>query len=189
VATACARSGDAIALAGLWSGPDALAEDMEALCGPLPLRPARNAPRPMRRRRTCRRRPRLADAIIAHGDAYFADVLATIDAGMLNKNTYKTDWVQALQRELRGWSRHPDPAIAFGEKLDKLTHEALAKARRRTSPARPRFRHCSRRLPTGWPRAKRHLAWRMAASMRLLHNLRKARGRPRARAACRPTTT
>jgi hypothetical protein len=33
-------------------------------------------------------------------------------------------------------------------------------------------------------------AWRMAASMRLLHNLREGRAAAaRARAACRPTTT
>jgi len=167
------ESGDAIALAGLWSGPDALAEDMEALCGPLPLRPARNgAAADAQAPDLSAPATRLADAIIAHGDAYFADVLAAIDAGMLNKNIYKTDWVQALQRELRGWSRHPDPAIAFGEKLDKLTHEALAKGTKKdfagktpVSPLQPAI--------ADWLAAReRHLAWRMAASMHLLHDLR-----------------
>lgn len=166
-------AGDALALAGLWSGPDALAEDMAKLCDVLPLRPARDdAAAAAQAPDLSAAAARLAEAMAVHGDAYFAEVLAAIDAGMLNRNSYKADWVQALQRELHGWSRHPDPAIAFGEKLDKLTREALAKGTKKdfagktpVSPLQP--------VIADWLSVReRHDSWRKAASTRLLHDLR-----------------
>lgn len=173
--------GDAVALAGLWSGPEALAEDLGALCGPLPLRPAcDDGAAAAQAPDLSAAATRLAEAIAAHGAAYFAEVLAAIDAGMLNKASYKADWLRALQRELDAWSRHPDPASAFGEKLDKLTHEALAKGTKKDFAGKTPVSPLQASIADWLVARERHLAWRLVASTRLLHDLR---GEGRARLA------
>ncbi|MEL1263427.1 exodeoxyribonuclease V subunit beta [Pseudoxanthomonas putridarboris] len=180
VHAADAESADA--LAGLWSGPDALAADLPALCGPLPLYP--QAPADAADPRSDEARPdearsaladacdRLAAGIVAHGDEYFAQVLAALEAGVLNKTSYKADWLSALQRQLRQWSVRPDPHAALDERIGRLTFDALSaktnKAHAGKTPVSP-----LQPLIADYVQAlERHAQWRRGQSVRLLHRLR-----------------
>jgi len=162
------------ALAGLWSGPDALADDLPALCGPLPLLPP--APTSMAGddavSRLAGSRARLAEGISAEGEAYFTALLSAVDGGILNKTSYKPDWLSLLQRQLMAWAQHPALDVPMQDKLVKLTLDALTKGTRKdyagktpVSPLQPLIAEYAASL-------ERYLQWRRDQSILLLHRLR-----------------
>ncbi|WP_454827891.1 UvrD-helicase domain-containing protein [Pseudoxanthomonas wuyuanensis] len=165
------------ALAGLWNGPDALAVDLPALCGPLPLYPAAHAdaadaPPGGALPELAGACERLAAGMAAHGEAYFAQVLAALDAGVLNKSSYRAEWLSSLQRQWMQWCQRPDPHAALDERIGRLTHEALAaktnKAHAGKTPVSP-----LQPLIADYVQAlERYAQWRRAQSIRLLHCLR-----------------
>ena len=67
----------------------------------------------------------LADGFRAHGDVFLADLLAAVDADILNIGIYKAEWIQALWREMARWCAQGDFAASVDDKLAKLTNEAL----------------------------------------------------------------
>ena len=162
------------ALAGLWSGPDALADDLPALCGPLPLLPP--APASMAGDDAVSllagSRARLAEGISAEGEAYFTALLSAVDGGILNKTSYKPDWLSLLQRQLTAWAQHPALDVPMQDKLVKLTLDALTKGTRKdyagktpVSPLQPLIAEYAASL-------ERYLQWRRGQSILLLHRLR-----------------
>jgi exodeoxyribonuclease V beta subunit len=163
---------DADALTDLWSGPEALAKDLAVLVGDLPLRPEPDAfqlqdPRPLLEAAGAR----LAAGFIEHGDAYFDDVMAALEADVLNRQSYKPEWIGLLQQQLRQWSRHPQH-LEIDERIGKLTFEALSAKTKKAhvgktpiSPLQP--------LIADVMQEREHLAiWRRHRAQALLHLVR-----------------
>ncbi|SBV37389.1 Exodeoxyribonuclease V, beta subunit [uncultured Stenotrophomonas sp.] len=169
-----AARGEALdALLGLWKSPEALAADLPALVADSPLLPEIPAPvlddpRPLRD--TAARR--LADGVVAHGETYRQQLRDALDGGVLNKSSYKADWIEPLFQHLLHWSSHPDPAAKFDERLARLTHDALAaktnKAKAGNTPVSP-----LQPLIADYVQALAHcVEWRRQQSIVLLHQLR-----------------
>ena len=113
-------------LVALWSGGhEALAADLPALLRePVLLPPASPMPDdPMPALRAGAQA--LAAGYRAHGDDFFAAVLAAVDGKVLNGQSYKADWISALQRQLSDWSRTGDVSAPLDERLARLTLEAM----------------------------------------------------------------
>ncbi|MCD9085158.1 exodeoxyribonuclease V subunit beta [Stenotrophomonas sp. SY1] len=128
------------ALLGLWKSPDALARDLPALVAELPLLPAPpltliEDTRPFRDAAA----QRLAIGMGEHGEEYLRQLRAAMETGVLNKSSYKPDWIEPLFQQLQQWSRHPDPQAELDERLERLTLEALtAKTNKgKTTPVSP----------------------------------------------------
>ena len=130
------------ALLGLWKTPEALAADLPVLIADLPLRPEVPAmllddPRSLRDAAA----RRLADGLVEHGQTYRQQLRDALDGGILNKNSYKPDWIEPLFQHLLHWSGHPDPGVEFDERLARFTHDALAaktnKAKAGSTPVSP----------------------------------------------------
>ena len=162
------------ALAGLWSGPDALAEDLSALCSPLPLLPP--APAFIAGDDVlsllAESRTRLAEGMSAEGDVYFTELIAAVDGGILNKTSYRSDWLSLLHRQLTAWARHPTLDVPMQDKLVKLTLDALTKGTKKDfagktpiSPLQPLIADYATSL-------ERYTQWRRSQSILLLHRLR-----------------
>ncbi|MCL7714812.1 UvrD-helicase domain-containing protein [Stenotrophomonas mori] len=167
------------ALASLWKTPDALAADLPRLVGGLPLLPALPDP-PLEDARPLRAAAarRLADALVEHGEAYLQQLRAALEGGVLNKASYKADWIEPLFQHLLHWARHPDPWAALDGRLERLTLDALTarttKAKAGSTPVSP--------LQPAIADYLQALAgfheWRRQQSIVLLHRLRgEARGR------------
>ena len=161
------------ALLGLWKSPEALAADLPALVADLPLLPEIPAPvlddpRPLRDAAA----QRLAEGVVAHGETYRQQLRDALDGGVLNKSSYKADWIEPLFQHLLYWSGHPDPAAGFDERLARLTHDALAaktnKAKAGSTPVSP-----LQPLIADYVQALAHcVEWRRQQSIVLLHQLR-----------------
>ena len=163
------------ALTGLWSGPEALAEDLPALCGPLPLLP----PTPMVSAAgdevvssLASTRMRLAEGVSAEGDAYFVALAAALDAGILNKTSYKPEWLSELHDQLRAWSRHPGFDVPMQDKLAKLTLDALSKGTRKDCAGRTPLSPLQPLIADYAVAMERYAQWRRSQSIILLHRLR-----------------
>ena len=159
------------ALLGLWKSPDALAKDLPALVAELPLLPAPpqtrlEDPRAFRDAAA----QRLAIGIGENGQSYLQQLRAAMDGGVLNKSSYKADWVETLFRQLLQWSRHPDPSAELDERLERLTLEALtAKTNKgKSAPASP-----LQPLIADFIQARAQVTqWQRQQSIVLLHQLR-----------------
>jgi len=134
------QDGHLDALLGLWKTPDALAKDLPALAAELPLLPAPplnllDDPRPFRDAAA----QRLAAGITEHGESYLQQLRGALDAGVLNKTSYKAEWIEGLFQQLLQWSRHPDPQAELDERLERLTLDVLtAKTNKgKTAPESP----------------------------------------------------
>lgn len=165
---------EADALVRLWSGPDALAADLPALCGPLPLYPQAPADTAgddalAGLAAAC---DRLAAGIATHADAYFAAVLAALDGGVLNKTAYKADWLSALQRQLRQWSARPDPLLPLDERIERLTHEALSARTNKAHAGRTPLSPLQPLIADYLLAMERCDRWRREQAIGLLHRLR-----------------
>ena len=130
------------ALLGLWKSPDALARDLPALAAELPLYPQPpqtllEDPRHFRDGAA----QRLAAGITEHGESYLQQLRGALEGGILNKSSYKSDWIEPLFQQLLQWSRHPDPGAELDERLERLTLEALTaktnKAKAGSTPQSP----------------------------------------------------
>ena len=169
------------ALTWLWRSPKALALSLPALAGPLPLFPEPATgdlqdPHPHVAKAT----QALAAGIRMHAATYFASLLAAIEGGVLNKQSYKVDWVGPLGESLQQWAQDADPQVVLDERLARLTLDALDgktnKAHAGKAPVSP-----LQPLIADYLEAQRVLsAWRKAQAIVLLHALR---GEARARLA------
>ncbi len=112
-------------LTGLWSGPEALSRDLPGLVGALPLLPL---PQPGARDPQARF-DGACDALLAglreHGDTYFAQLTGAVEGGVLNKASYKLDWLLALQAQLQAWCQAPQSRPPLDPRIDRLTFDAL----------------------------------------------------------------
>lgn len=160
-------------LAALWKeGPQALAADLPALLRePVLLPPALPLPpdpAPMLEVAG----QALVAGFRAHGDDFRAAMLAAVEAKVLNGNSYRADWIDALWQAWAGWCVAGDPAAPLDERIARLTAEALSaktnKGKEAQTPASPLCALITAYLEAGQAQA-RYLALRRAA---LLHRLR-----------------
>lgn len=161
------------ALLGLWKSPDALARDLPALAAELPLYPQPpqtliEDTRPFRDGAA----QRLAAGIAEHGDTYLQQLRGALEGGILNKASYKSDWIEPLFQQLLQWSRHPDPTAELDERLERLTLEALTaktnKAKAGSTPQSP-----LQPLIADYLQALAQVTqWQRQQSIVLLHQLR-----------------
>ncbi|MGE8279575.1 MAG: UvrD-helicase domain-containing protein [Stenotrophomonas sp.] len=161
------------ALLGLWKSPDALARDLPALAAELPLYPQPpqtliEDTRPFRDGAV----QRLAAGIEEHGESYLQQLRGALDGGILNKASYKADWIEPLFQQLLQWSRHPDPGAELDERLERLTLEALTaktnKAKAGSTPQSP-----LQPLIADYLQALAQVTqWQRQQSIVLLHQLR-----------------
>jgi exodeoxyribonuclease V beta subunit len=161
------------ALLGLWKSPDALAADLDKLAGELPLLPevpdsVVEDARPLRDAAV----QRLAAGLIEHGPTYLQQLREAMDGGVLNKASYKPDWVNTVFLQLEQWSRHPDPEVELDERLERLTLEALTaktnKAKAGSTPVSP-----LQPLLADYLQAMAQVTrWQRQQSIALLHQLR-----------------
>ena len=161
-------------MTALWSGPDALADDLLALCGPLPLLPP--APPPTAGDDVvlllADSRTRLAEGMSAEGDAYFTALLAAADGGMLNKTSYKSDWLSLLHRQLMAWVQHPALDVPMQDKLVKLTLDALTKGTKKDYAGKTPLSPLQPLIADYVVALERYTQWRRSQSILLLHRLR-----------------
>ncbi|MEA5668034.1 UvrD-helicase domain-containing protein, partial [Stenotrophomonas sp. MH1] len=161
------------ALLGLWKSPDALAADLDKLAGELPLLPevpdslVEDA-RPLRDAAM----QRLAAGLIEHGATYLQQLREAMEGGVLNKASYKPDWVNTVFLQLEQWSRHPDPEVELDDRLERLTLEALTaktnKAKAGSTPVSP-----LQPLVADYLQAMAQVTrWQRQQSIALLHQLR-----------------
>ncbi|WHL18856.1 UvrD-helicase domain-containing protein [Stenotrophomonas acidaminiphila] len=168
-----ARADVLAALTGLWKSPDALAADLPVLVADLPLLPALppaplDDPRPLRDAAA----GRLAAGLATHGEAYLHQLRAALEGGVLNRSSYKAEWIEPLFRQLLQWARHPDPDAALDDRLQRLTLDALTartvKAKAGSTPVSP-----LQPLIADYAQAQARFGeWRMQQSIALLHALR-----------------
>ncbi len=161
------------ALLGLWKSPDALAQDLPALATGLPLYPAPpqaliEDPRSLREGAA----QRFAAGIGAHGEDYLQQLRGALDGGVLNKSSYKVDWIEPLFVQLRQWSQHPEPTAELDERLERLTLEVLTaktnKAKAGSTPVSP-----LQPLIADYLQARVQVTrWQRQQSILLLHQLR-----------------
>ncbi len=161
------------ALLGLWKTPQALAADLDKLAGELPLlpeppqalvddaRPARDAAA-----------QRLATGVLEHGETYRQQVLGALEGGVLNKASYRADWIEPVFQQLLQWARHPDPQAELDQRLERLTLEALTaktnKAKAGSTPESP-----LQPLLADYLQAQLQVTrWQRQQSIVLLHQLR-----------------
>jgi exodeoxyribonuclease V beta subunit len=113
-------------LGSLWpQGHDGLARDLQDLLRVPVLLPA-DAPLPPDPQPVLYATgAALAQAYQQHGDAYFADVLAAVEGRVLNGNSYRVDWLNALSRQLSAWCEAGDFAMPLDERIARLTAEAM----------------------------------------------------------------
>lgn len=161
------------ALLGLWKSPDALARDLPALAAELPLYPQPpqtliEDTRPFRDGAA----QRLAAGIAEHGDTYLQQLRGTVEGGILNKSSYKSDWIEPLFQQLLQWSRYPDPTAEMDERLERLTLDVLTaktnKAKAGSTPQSP-----LQPLIADYLQALAQVTqWQRQQSIVLLHQLR-----------------
>jgi exodeoxyribonuclease V beta subunit len=161
------------ALLGLWKSPDALARDLPALAAELPLYPQPpqtliEDTRPFRDGAA----QRLAAGITEHGDTYLQQLRGAVEGGILNKSSYKSDWIEPLFQQLLQWSRHPDPTAELDDRLERLTLDVLTaktnKAKAGSTPQSP-----LQPLIADYLQALAQVTqWQRQQSIVLLHRLR-----------------
>ncbi len=161
------------ALLGLWKTPEALAADLPALVADLPLLPEAPAslpddPRALRDAVA----QRLAEGVATHGETYRQQLRDALEEDILNKSSYKPDWIEPLFQHLLHWSRHPDATTEFDERLARLTLDALTdktrKARAGSTPVSPLQPLIADYMQV----LARCSEWRRQQSIVLLHQLR-----------------
>ena len=116
-------------LAALWSGGhEALAEDLglllrePVLLPPVPADAIDAAP--SRARRADAERG-LQDAWHAHGETFLDALSAAVDADLMNRNSYRREWLEELRGWLRAFADDPSRAGERHPKLAKLSAREL----------------------------------------------------------------
>ena len=113
-------------LAALWpGGHEALAADLPVLLRePVLLPPKALLPDdPMPALEACAKA--LAGGCRAHGDDFFAAVLAAVEGKVLNGQSYKAEWINALRRQLSEWCEAGDARAPLDERLSRLMVDAM----------------------------------------------------------------
>jgi exodeoxyribonuclease V beta subunit len=112
-------------LAALWPSHAALADDLRVLLREPVLLPP-NAPLPPDPKPAFLAAGKgLADAYRQHGGAFFADLLAAVDGKVLNGNSYRKPWINALWQQLTAWCDAGDFAAPLDERIARLTGTAM----------------------------------------------------------------
>ena len=112
-------------LAALWSGHEALAEDLRLLLREPLLLPADAPLPPDPKPALLATGAALSEAHQRHGDAFFADLLAAVDGKVLNGNSYRKDWINALWQQLGAWCDAGDFGAPLDERIARLTVDAM----------------------------------------------------------------
>jgi exodeoxyribonuclease V beta subunit len=112
-------------LGTLWPNHEALAEDLRVLLREPVLLPADVPLPPDPKPALLAAGADLADAHQRHGEAFFADLLAAVDGKVLNGNSYRTPWINALWQQLTAWCEAADFTAPLDERIARLTAEAL----------------------------------------------------------------
>lgn len=115
-------------LHALWpQGPDALAKDLRDLVREDVLLPgppvALPDPGPMLQAAA----QKFAEAARTHGDGFRDELLRAASSGILNKGSYKADWIDALFDELKTWCSGNIARPFRHGKFDNLHRETLTK--------------------------------------------------------------
>jgi exodeoxyribonuclease V beta subunit len=113
-------------LAALWSGgPTALAADLRALLREPLLVPADAPLPPDPMPAVLAAGHALADGFRAHGDDFLAVLLDALERKVLNGQSYKADWIQALWTQLATWCEGGDFQAPLDARLSRFTREAM----------------------------------------------------------------
>lgn len=133
-----AAGANAADLLGLWPrGPEALAADVSLLVREPRLVPAPaplpDDPTPLLRKAAAG----LMSAALAHGDTFRAELLAAIDNDILNRNSYKHDWINPLFDALALWCQVGNDELPFDdERFGRLTGTELTAKTKKAAQGR-----------------------------------------------------
>ena len=165
-------AGDADDLAALWPGHEALADDVQALLRepallppPLPLPPD---PTPG----LLAAGAVLADAHRAHGEAFFDALLAAVDGKVLNGNSYRKDWIEALRRQLAAWCEAGDFSAPLDERIARLTGDAMRAKTNKGKEAQVPKSPCSALIAAYLDALREQDEYRVRRRVVLLHRIR-----------------
>ncbi|TQD46649.1 UvrD-helicase domain-containing protein [Marilutibacter aestuarii] len=169
-----AEAADAALLTELWSGPEALAEDLRALLDDAPLRPGRpvDAPDPKPALQSAFDALRLAFA--ADQDAFLDAMRAALEGGVLNKNGYQKNLLEEVWCALAEYCAQDDATCAVDPRIERLgpayIEGKLRKGREDDAPRGPLSDAIAH-----WIEAReRREAWRIGRRTGLLHRIRDA---------------
>lgn len=169
-----ADADDADDLLALWpSGPEALARDLPLLVREPDLRPpdAPLPPDPLPALRAAA--AALAAAFRDHGQDFRAALLAAVEGKVLNGQSYKAAWIEALFDALAAWCGRGDADEPFeDDRLERLLPESLAARTNKAHAGRtPDSPLCAAIAPYRAALAAAG-AYREARRTRLLHRIR-----------------
>ncbi len=116
---------DADDLAALWPSHEALAEDLKVLLREPVLLPPDAPLLPDPTPALLAAGATLAEAYRQNGYAFFADLLAAVEGKVLNGNSYRKDWINALWQRLTAWCEAADFAAPLDERIARLTADAM----------------------------------------------------------------
>lgn len=169
-----AREADADDLLALWpQGPAALAGDLSPLVRERVLLPARaelpEDPTPRLRAAG----DAFAAAARAHGDDFRAALLGAVDSKVLNGNSYKATWIEALFDALKTWAISGVPDAPFEhDKLPQLTRDTLELRTSKNHPGSTPVSPLSAAVPPYLDALAAMATWKEARRVHLLHALR-----------------
>ena len=112
-------------LGALWPHHDALADDLRLLLREPVLLPADAPLPPDPRAALLAAGAALARAYREHGDTCLAGLLAALEARVLNGNSYRRDWIEALWQQWSAWCDGGDFTAPLDERVARLTDAAL----------------------------------------------------------------
>jgi len=163
-------------LTWLWQSPQQLGIAIADLISPLPLFPARpdafhenNLTAHLQERAQT-----LAAAVRCHGDDYAARILAAIDAGVLNKTSYKKNIMETLLERLCGWAKTPDTdfRLLAPDGLEKITLDALTKGTKKAGIGKTPVSSLQPIIADYLDVHSNWRRWQYLRSVDLLHHLR-----------------
>ncbi|QIL19428.1 exodeoxyribonuclease V subunit beta [Thermomonas sp. HDW16] len=112
-------------LGALWPNHEALADDLRVLLREPLLLPADAPLPPDPKPALLAAGAALADVYQEHGDVFFGDLLAAVQGKVLNGNSYRPAWINALWQQLSTWSEAGDFATPLDERIARLTATAM----------------------------------------------------------------
>ncbi len=164
-------------LLALWpGGHEALAADLPALLRELvllPLLSEENGEGAVAQTRFAATEADLRQSVRTHGRTFFDELAVAIDADVMNRTSYKLEWLTELWFWLRDFADDPRQAGEPHAKLEKLTAEALEKGTKKAhagkTPVSPSLSTAVATYLDAWRSLEVVLARRRAA---LLHRIR-----------------
>jgi exodeoxyribonuclease V beta subunit len=163
---------DAQLLQSLWSGPKALAKDLDALLRATRLLPEPSGVVPDPLPELQRAANALRKAFAEHGDDLYAQLQAAIAGKVIHGNTYKATLPDELRRALQRWCAHGDPSREIDPRIDRLTPAKLLdktnKGKHHATPTSPLCEAVAVYLDAAVQRRE----WLAAQGIGLLHRVR-----------------